>query len=79
MTVKPGKFSYFNSLAYLISLRSKNETDAREIAKKQGQSERVLYDLITVGYKISLSKKDSGAVRKEQRKLVPILNQWILN
>jgi hypothetical protein len=66
--VESGKFSYFNSLAYLISLRSKNETDAREIAKEQGRSERVLYDLITVGYKISLSKKDSGAVRKKQEK-----------
>ncbi|WP_336293407.1 HNH endonuclease signature motif containing protein [Cronobacter dublinensis] len=67
--VESVKFSYFNSLAYLISLRSKNETDAREIAKEQGRSERVLYVLITVGYKISLSKKDSGAVRKKQEKI----------
>lgn len=71
--VESGKYTYFNTLAYLISLRGKNEADAREIAKEQGQSERVLYNFITVGYKISLGKKDSGEVRNKQEKISPHL------
>lgn len=56
--IRTGEYTYFNTLVYLISLRNKSNDESQKIAKNKEQSEVFLYNLVVIGYKIIIRKKN---------------------
>ncbi|WP_312269161.1 HNH endonuclease signature motif containing protein [Pseudescherichia sp.] len=64
--IRSGEYTYFNTLAYLISLRNKSSDESQQVARNKEQSEFLLYNLVVIGYKIKVRNKNAivGKIKK---------------